>query len=198
MGRPANLTPRQKHDALKARAAGTATQADLARRLNVGQGTISRLAASTPATLPNRTNRVDLTIQSPGHLVNVARFRKRRTDDRRPRRNQASLIFKRYRRSGHPGQITNDDFEEREPETAAPAIRAICSTAGLFYHDNFTPRLVERYRLPPEIQRDVPRWVLFLDNDHPCVWPLRLFMATLTQLGEAIGRIKCMLGNKLI
>jgi|SRR5580700_5624077 hypothetical protein len=70
MGRLAKLTPHQKHDALKARAAGGAIQADLARRFNVGQGTISRLAASTPATLPNRTNRVDLTIQSPGHLVN--------------------------------------------------------------------------------------------------------------------------------
>jgi len=45
MGRPAKLTAPQKHDALKAIAAGTATQADLARRFNVCRSTISRLAA---------------------------------------------------------------------------------------------------------------------------------------------------------
>jgi DNA invertase Pin-like site-specific DNA recombinase len=45
MGRPPKLTAHQKHDALKACAAGTATQADLARLFNVGQSTISRRAA---------------------------------------------------------------------------------------------------------------------------------------------------------
>jgi DNA invertase Pin-like site-specific DNA recombinase len=45
MGRPAKLTAHQKRDALKALADGTATQADLARRFNVSQSTISRLAS---------------------------------------------------------------------------------------------------------------------------------------------------------
>lgn len=44
MGRPPKLTAHQKHDALKALADGTASQADLARRFNVSQSTISRLA----------------------------------------------------------------------------------------------------------------------------------------------------------
>jgi DNA invertase Pin-like site-specific DNA recombinase len=44
MGRPPKLTAHQKRDALKALADGTATQADLARRFNVSQATISRLA----------------------------------------------------------------------------------------------------------------------------------------------------------
>jgi DNA invertase Pin-like site-specific DNA recombinase len=44
MGRPAKLTTHQKRDALKALADGTATQADLARRFNVSQATISRLS----------------------------------------------------------------------------------------------------------------------------------------------------------
>jgi DNA invertase Pin-like site-specific DNA recombinase len=44
MGRPANLTVHQRRDALNALRDGTATQADLARRFNVSQSTISRLA----------------------------------------------------------------------------------------------------------------------------------------------------------
>jgi DNA invertase Pin-like site-specific DNA recombinase len=43
MGRPSKLTTHQKRDALKALADGTASQADLARRFNVSQATISRL-----------------------------------------------------------------------------------------------------------------------------------------------------------
>jgi len=44
MGRPPKLTAHQKREALKALADGTATQADLARRFNLSQSTISRLA----------------------------------------------------------------------------------------------------------------------------------------------------------
>jgi len=44
MGRPPALTRHQRQEALAALAAGTATQADLARRFNVSQSTISRLA----------------------------------------------------------------------------------------------------------------------------------------------------------
>jgi DNA invertase Pin-like site-specific DNA recombinase len=44
MGRPPALTRHQRADALKALADGTASQADLARRFNVSQSTISRLA----------------------------------------------------------------------------------------------------------------------------------------------------------
>jgi DNA invertase Pin-like site-specific DNA recombinase len=44
MGRPSKLTTHQKRDALKALTDGTASQADLARRFNVSQSTISRLA----------------------------------------------------------------------------------------------------------------------------------------------------------
>jgi len=44
MGRPAKLTTHQKRDAIKALANGAASQADLARRFNVSQSTISRLA----------------------------------------------------------------------------------------------------------------------------------------------------------
>jgi DNA invertase Pin-like site-specific DNA recombinase len=44
MGRKPKLTDHQKRDALKALADGTASQADLARRFNVSQATISRLS----------------------------------------------------------------------------------------------------------------------------------------------------------
>lgn len=43
MGRPPMLTAHQRSEALRALADGTATQADLARRFNVSQSTISRL-----------------------------------------------------------------------------------------------------------------------------------------------------------
>jgi len=43
MGRPHALTPHQQQEAAKALANGSATQADLARRFNVSQSTISRL-----------------------------------------------------------------------------------------------------------------------------------------------------------
>jgi transposase-like protein len=45
MGRPSSLTPHQRKEALRALADSTATQADLARRFNVSQSTISRLGA---------------------------------------------------------------------------------------------------------------------------------------------------------
>jgi DNA invertase Pin-like site-specific DNA recombinase/predicted nucleotidyltransferase len=44
LGRKPTLTPHQRADALQALSAGTATQADLARRFAVSQSTISRLA----------------------------------------------------------------------------------------------------------------------------------------------------------
>lgn len=55
MGRPPKLTPHQRREALQALASGTATQADLVRRFNVSQSTISRLAdkaAPLPPTAP--------------------------------------------------------------------------------------------------------------------------------------------------
>jgi DNA invertase Pin-like site-specific DNA recombinase len=44
MGRPTKLTTHQKRDTLKALTDGEVSQADLARRFNVSQSTISRLA----------------------------------------------------------------------------------------------------------------------------------------------------------
>jgi DNA invertase Pin-like site-specific DNA recombinase/predicted nucleotidyltransferase len=52
MGRPPKLTPHQRHEALQALASGTATQADLVRRFNVSQSTISRLADKGTLALP--------------------------------------------------------------------------------------------------------------------------------------------------
>jgi DNA invertase Pin-like site-specific DNA recombinase len=55
MGRPPKLTPRQKREALKALADGTATQADLARRFNLSSSTISRMAEkAVPSPVPVR------------------------------------------------------------------------------------------------------------------------------------------------
>lgn len=52
MGRPAKLTAHQWREAQTELAAGTATQSDLARRFNVSQSTISRLADKALTTAP--------------------------------------------------------------------------------------------------------------------------------------------------
>jgi DNA invertase Pin-like site-specific DNA recombinase/predicted nucleotidyltransferase len=62
MGRPHALTPHQRAEAREALQTGKATQADLARTLNVSQATISRLAAKaaplpTPSPLDADTER---------------------------------------------------------------------------------------------------------------------------------------------
>jgi DNA invertase Pin-like site-specific DNA recombinase/predicted nucleotidyltransferase len=51
LGRKPTLTPDQRADALQALSAGTATQADLARRFDVSRSTISRLASKAADTL---------------------------------------------------------------------------------------------------------------------------------------------------
>lgn len=51
LGRKPTLTPHQRADALQALSAGTATQADLARRFDVSRSTISRLASKAADTL---------------------------------------------------------------------------------------------------------------------------------------------------
>jgi hypothetical protein len=55
MGRPSKLTPHQRTEALKALSAGTATQADLARRFAVAESTISRLASKAADTIARPT-----------------------------------------------------------------------------------------------------------------------------------------------
>ena len=59
MGRPPKLTPHQRREALQALASGTATQADLVRRFNVSQSTISRLAEkAAPLPVPAPVTRM--------------------------------------------------------------------------------------------------------------------------------------------
>jgi DNA invertase Pin-like site-specific DNA recombinase len=52
MGRPPKLTPHQWREAQADLVAGAATQADLARRFNVSESTISRRAAKANPSLP--------------------------------------------------------------------------------------------------------------------------------------------------
>jgi transposase-like protein len=53
MGRPSKLTPHQRDEATQALLNGTATQADLARRFNVSQSTISRHWSQSGALRPS-------------------------------------------------------------------------------------------------------------------------------------------------
>ena len=59
LGRPPKLTPQQRHEALQALANGTATQADLVRRFDVSQSTISRLADKAASPIVPVRPRID-------------------------------------------------------------------------------------------------------------------------------------------
>ena len=71
------------------------------------------------------------------------------------------------------GQMTNDAFEDAEPESADPAIAAIWGTAWNLYSDTREYRLTGRERLHPVHRREALRWILFLDSDEPYLWPRR-------------------------
>jgi DNA invertase Pin-like site-specific DNA recombinase/predicted nucleotidyltransferase len=95
MGRPPALTRHQQQEAARALRTGTATQADLARRFNVSQSTISRLAdkaLSSPAP-PNPALDVD--------TERAARAFLRRLEGRYPVR-EAILYGSRARQTHNP------------------------------------------------------------------------------------------------
>ncbi len=69
------------------------------------------------------------------------------------------------------GKVTNDDFEDGEPQTHDPAIPAIWQTCWVFYDDMKEHKLEGGYRLEPDQRRQMARWILFLDSDLPYLWP---------------------------
>lgn len=86
-------------------------------------------------------------------------------------RSAAAEVLRRF----IAGQITNDSFEDQVPETDDPAIWAIWDTCWLFYDDFKEHRLDGKYRLSPDLRRQLSRWVLFLDSDLPYQWPKMRF-----------------------
>jgi hypothetical protein len=85
----------------------------------------------------------------------------------RQSRDKAAKLLRRFA----SGQITNDEFEDSMPETGDPAIHAIWDTAWYYYNDIKRHKLVNVYRLHPDTRRMWVRWVLFLDSNHPYLWP---------------------------
>lgn len=79
------------------------------------------------------------------------------------------------------GRLTNDEFEERWPASADPALSAVREAAWFLYSDLRTYRLTGADRLPFPIRRQVARWVLFLHSDLPYEWPVESRAAKLAR-----------------
>ncbi len=98
LGRKPTLTSLQSRDALQALSAGTATQADLARRFNVSRSTISRLASrAADALTRSQAPRID------AETERAARVFLKRIEDKYPLHRCHSLRQPRARRS-HAGE----------------------------------------------------------------------------------------------
>lgn len=70
------------------------------------------------------------------------------------------------------GNITNDQFEARTPESRDdPAIVALADMAWLLYSDMKQHALVGPDSIGPSDRREVLRWIVFLDSDLEYRWP---------------------------
>lgn len=69
------------------------------------------------------------------------------------------------------GRISNDMFEDSEPQTNDRAVRAIWNTMWPFYDDLHEHVLSGKYKLSREDLRLCSRWLMFLHTDQPYVWP---------------------------
>jgi hypothetical protein len=78
------------------------------------------------------------------------------------------------------GRITNDEFEDRVPRSADPAVDAVFLT-GIWplYSDLYRHRLVGSHKLSPDARRLAARCVLFLKSRQPYAWPLLGGLATI-------------------
>jgi hypothetical protein len=83
------------------------------------------------------------------------------------RRAAASLL-----RQFASGRLTNDEFEDRWPDSPDPALCAVREAAWFLYSDLRAYRLDGANRLPFAVRRQVARWVLFLHSDLPYEWPV--------------------------
>lgn len=70
------------------------------------------------------------------------------------------------------GQISNDEFEDRLPESTDAAIwEVFWNGAWGLYDDLSEHKLRGRNRIEKKYRRDVARWVLFLKSDLEYEWP---------------------------
>lgn len=70
------------------------------------------------------------------------------------------------------GRLTNDEFEERWPASADPALSAVREAAWFLYSDLRAYRLTGANRLPFAVRRQLSRWVIFLQSDLEYEWPV--------------------------
>lgn len=92
------------------------------------------------------------------------------------RRAAASLL-----RQFASGRLTNDEFEDRWPESRDPALSAVREAAWFLYSDLRTYKLTGANRLPFAVRRQVARWALFLHSDLAYEWPVASRTETLAR-----------------
>ncbi len=79
------------------------------------------------------------------------------------------------------GRLTNDEFEERWPESRDPALSAVREAAWFLYSDLRAHSLTGTSRLPFAVRRQVARWALFLHSDLAYEWPVATRTETLAR-----------------
>lgn len=85
----------------------------------------------------------------------------------RKARDEAALALRRF----IAGQISNDDFVDRYPQSRDPAISAFASAVWPYYSDTHEHWMTGKYRLSASERRRIMLWILFLDSDRDYVWP---------------------------
>jgi|SRR5689334_5437801 len=85
------------------------------------------------------------------------------------------------------GLITNDQFEDRIPQSADPAIHEVYFSGiwGL-YSDLYEYRLIGKDRVPREARRVLARYILFLKSGLEYEWPRQSWWQFLLSFGAAL------------
>lgn len=89
--------------------------------------------------------------------------------DRKARHQLAELL-----RHLGAGLISNDEFERRCPRGSNDrAVRQVLDEGAWFLYDDLHEhRLTGGYKLSSSDREDVARWILFLEKDLECEWPV--------------------------
>jgi hypothetical protein len=85
----------------------------------------------------------------------------------RPARRRAASLVRRFA----AGDLTNDQFEDRYPESRDRAIRAIRSRVWFYCDDLHEHRLTGSDRPTPEGLAQMEQCALFLESEKPYEWP---------------------------
>lgn len=90
----------------------------------------------------------------------------------RPSRDRLAEALRHY----VSGQITNDDLDAVAVDWRDRGEVAVHQMAWGLYTDTYQHRATDAHAIPPEIRRDIARWIAFLYSDREYVWPEYSFL----------------------